>query len=273
MTEKSVLALSDISCVGKCSLTIALPVISALGIEVSIIPTALLSTQTGDFKNYYFKDLSEEIKEILIHLKTLNKKFDCIYIGYLANSAQIEFAIDLIENLKKENSIIIVDPVMADNGKLYDHFTKDYPEQILKLCRKADYIFPNLTEALLLTKEEKINPAFFEKLNKICSGFAVTSVVSDNTTKIIAKDKNSDDNFIIENKLLEGNYHGAGDLFASAVIGSLLNDISFEKSVKYANDFCFKSIKDTKYSKRETKYGLLFEKNLFDFIKIIKDEN
>jgi len=271
MIDKTVLALSDLSCIGKCSLTIALPVISAFGFSVSVLPSALLSTQTGGFDNYYFKDLSTELDSIIIHLKTLNKKFDCIYIGYLGNKTQINTAINIIESFLNKDGIVIVDPVMADNGKLYDNFDEDYPDKILKLCNKADYIFPNVTESLLLTKENSLNNNVYDKLKIICKNFAITSVDSKNIIKTYVYDRLADKSFEIVNDKIDGIYHGAGDLFASSVAACLLYGLSFEKSVIKATAFCYKSISDTKKSGNDTRFGLLFEKNLFDFIKSVKE--
>jgi len=263
MEIKSVLVISDISCVGKCSLTVALPVISALGIEVSVLPTALLSTQTGGFTNYYFKDLSQELEKIINHLKTLDKKFDCIYIGYLANIKQINIAIEIIKLFKADNGFTVVDPVMADSGKLYEHFDIEYPNHIIKLCKIADYILPNLTECLLLTKENTFLIAK-EKLKDICLNYAVTSVIDNNKINTVCF--NSKNEFIVTHDIISGNFHGAGDLFASALIACMLYGLSFENSVKLANDFCYKSILDTKNNGRDTKFGLLFEKNILNFI-------
>jgi pyridoxine kinase len=266
MKEKSVLVISDISCVGKCSLTVALPVISALGIEVSVLPTAILSTQTGGFNNYYFKDLSEELIKIIKHLKTINLKFDCIYIGYLGNIKQIDLAIEIINIFKAENGFIVVDPVMADSGKLYEHFDNQYPKHIIKLCQIADYIFPNLTESLLLTKETSFSNKTKTILKDICLNYAITSVVKDDKINTVCYDNSIKKEFTVSHDIIEGTYHGAGDLFASAVIACMLYGLSFENSIIKANAFCYKSILDTKNSKRDTKYGLLFEKNIYDFI-------
>ena len=147
---KRILAIHDISCVGKCSITEVLPVISACGIECSILPTSLLSTHTGGFTNYTFLDLSDEMLKIVNHFKSLNLNIDAFYTGYLGNIKQIEDVINYIDLLKNKNSIIFVDPVMADDGKLYKAFDLNYAHKMVALVKKANVIIPNLTEACLL---------------------------------------------------------------------------------------------------------------------------
>ena len=145
-----VLAINDVSCIGKCSLTAALPIISACGVECNVLPTALLSTHTGGFTGYTFRDCSEDIPAILRHWKSLGIQFDFIYSGYLGNIAQIE----MVENIKNQfladGGIFVVDPVMGDSGKLYAGFTDEYVERMKALCKQADYILPNVTEACYL---------------------------------------------------------------------------------------------------------------------------
>ena len=150
---KRVLTVQDISCLGKCSLTIALPVISALGVETVILPTAVLSTHTM-FKNFTCKDLSDQIDPIVSHWKSENVKFDAIYTGYLGTPGQIDQMKALFKEFRGEDTIVFVDPVMADNGKLYPAFDMDYVKKNAELCAAADIIVPNITEAALMTGME-----------------------------------------------------------------------------------------------------------------------
>ena len=143
---KRVLTIQDISCVGKCSLTVALPIISAFGIETAILPTAVLSTHTM-FKNFTFKDLTDELEKISDHWKKEQIGFDAIYTGYLGSFEQIDLVCEIVNILRDENTLVIVDPVMADNGKLYPGFTEEFAKEMAKLCSKADIILPNMTEA------------------------------------------------------------------------------------------------------------------------------
>ncbi len=143
---KRIVTIQDISCVGKCSLTVALPIISATGVEAAIIPTAVLSTHTM-FKNFTCKDLDDQILPIAEHWKNEGITFDAFYTGYLASAQQIAKVIKLIDDLKTEGNLVIIDPAMADNGKLYPAFDEDFPKEMAKLCAKADIVLPNITEA------------------------------------------------------------------------------------------------------------------------------
>ena len=147
---KRIITIQDISCLGKCSLTVALPVISAMGVECAILPTAVLSTHTM-FQNFTCKDLTDQIGPIARHWKQENIRFDAIYTGYLASAEQIDDVCRFFDQFKTEDNFIFVDPVMADNGKLYAAFDEAFPREMAKVCAKADIIVPNLTEASLLT--------------------------------------------------------------------------------------------------------------------------
>lgn len=270
MSTKKILAISDLSCVGKCSLTVTLPVASALGCEVSVIPTALLSTHTGGFKNYYFKNLSDDLKAITDHLKSQSIKFDCIYTGYLLGNSQVDAVMELIGDFKADSGIVVVDPVMADHGKLYANFESDYPSHILKLCKMANYILPNLTESLFLTGDTVFDDATVEKLKQICNSFAVTSIIKNGQTGVFAYDGNIDESGFYGDKTIEGIYHGAGDLYSSAVCGCLVSGIDFLTAAALSKKFVYKSIERTNKSRRDTRYGLLFEEFIADFALEVK---
>ena len=145
-----VLAINDVSCIGKCSLSVSLPIISACGVTCDVLPTALLSTHTGGFENYFFRDLTDDIHGILKHWRSLGERFDVIYSGYLGNIEQIETVAVITREFLKKDGLFIVDPVMGDSGKLYAGFTDEYVKKMRELCRQADYILPNVTEACLL---------------------------------------------------------------------------------------------------------------------------
>ena len=171
MKQKRILCINDISSMGKCSLTIALPIISSLGIEAVVLPTALLSAHTV-FKGYTFKDTTEEMRNTLNHFDSLGEKFDCIYTGYLGSKDQVKIVLDFIKGHKE--SLIITDPVMGDNGRLYSGFEKDYPEYMLELCNVSDIVIPNLTEACLLTNTpfvESPTESHLERIAGTLSGF------------------------------------------------------------------------------------------------------
>ena len=147
---KRILTIQDISCVGKCSLTVALPIISATGVETAILPTAVLSTHTM-FQNFTCKDLDDQILPIAKHWKDENITFDAFYTGYLASAQQIDKVLKLINSLKREADLVIVDPAMADNGKLYPAFDSGFPKEMARLAAQADIVLPNITEACLMT--------------------------------------------------------------------------------------------------------------------------
>ena len=156
MNEKKILTIQDISCVGQCSLTVALPVISAMGIETAILPSAILSTHTGGFTGYTFHDLTDDIPAIKEHWKKENIRFDAFYTGYVGSVKQLEYISDIMDELKKPDSIIVIDPVMGDKGKLYPGFEPSFAKEMAKMCKKADVIVPNLTEAAFMLDEEYI---------------------------------------------------------------------------------------------------------------------
>lgn len=163
MKQKRIATIQDISCFGKCSLTVALPVISAMGIECAIVPTAVLSTHTGGFTGYTFCDLTDELDKIRAHWKDLDLKFDCLYTGYLGSNRQLELVGEFFDSFSTEDNMIFVDPVMADNGKMYGGFPEDFPQGMAKLCGKADVIVPNLTEAAFMLGEEFHAPATYDE--------------------------------------------------------------------------------------------------------------
>ena len=163
---KRIVTIQDISCVGKCSLTVALPIISAMGIETSIIPTAVLSTHTV-FNNFTFKDLTDQIEPISNHWKEEKFNFDAIYTGYLGSKEQVNVISKFFDDFKSESNFIFVDPAMADNGKLYPSFNDEFVEEMKKLCSKADIISPNLTEAAMLTGREYKNEYNFDYIKDI----------------------------------------------------------------------------------------------------------
>ena len=172
MRQKRVCAIHDISCFGKCSLTVALPIISSAGIEVSVVPTIILSTHTGGITGYTRRDLSGDILPIISHWQSLNLTFDAIYTGYLGSFEQLDIVSEVIARLRSDENLIIVDPVMADNGRLYTGFSEDFPSGMLKLVQKADIIVPNITEATLLWESLHEGPYTKEYINKLLTGLA-----------------------------------------------------------------------------------------------------
>ena len=270
--QKRVAAIHDISCFGKCSLTVALPVISAMGVEVSAIPTAVLSTHTGGFTGYTFRDLTEDILPVVRHWQSLNLRFDAIYTGYLGSFEQIGIVREAFRALKGPGTLIAVDPVMADNGRLYAHFPKDFPEGMRRLCAEADVIVPNLTEAALLLGEPYVEGPYerghIEGLLKRLSALgprrvALTGVWFDDTKLGAASyDQETGETAFSLAPRIEGYYHGTGDAFASVLVGGLLSDLSLQQAVALAVDFTAASIRRTRDAGTDVRFGVNFEAGL-----------
>lgn len=266
-----VLAINDISCVGKCSLTATLPIISACGVECNVLPTALLSTHTGGFSGYAFHDLTKELPAILKHWKTLELRFDLIYSGYLGSIDQI----DLVSSIKKEfladGGKFIVDPVMGDNGELYAGFTEQYVEKMRGLCREADFILPNATEACYLadipyplTKESAGEAA--QKLTRLCPLPVITGVTDENGVSVYFTD-GTGGAVSLSHENVDGFFCGAGDVFASAFVGCLARGRSVAEAIALASDFTVAAIRRSAKEVPDKRYGLNFEAEIFTFLQ------
>ncbi len=265
-----VLAINDISCVGKCSLTVTLPIVSACGITCDVLPTAFLSTHTGGFQNYTFRDLTEDIPAILKHWKELNLKFDYICSGYLGSIKQIETVVYIKQEFLKEGGTFIVDPVMGDGGRLYAGFTPQFVEKMRDLCKQADYILPNATESCYLadfpyplTMEK--TPALLQKLQTICKKPIITGVPTKEGICVCFSDGDKMETYAHEN--IPGFFHGAGDVFTSAFVGCLARNKTEEDSIRLASDFTAAAILRTSKEVSDKRYGLNFEAEIFSFLK------
>lgn len=276
MDYKKILTIQDISCVGQCSLTVALPIVSACGVETCVIPSAVLSTHTAGFTGYTFKDLTSEIPSISAHWKKEGILFDGIYTGYLGSTEQIDYVIDIMGTLLKKDAISIVDPAMADNGKLYPAFDKDYVEAMKKLCFTADIIIPNITEACYLADieyAETYDEAYIKRLlNALCANGAKNIVLTgvgykEGKTGVVVYD-NGEYKYYEHKKISKG-CHGTGDVYASAFVGALENGKDIFESAKIAADYTVECIEYT--SGDETHwYGVKFEPCLPSLIRRIK---
>ncbi|MBQ8657646.1 MAG: pyridoxamine kinase [Clostridia bacterium] len=265
-----VLVINDLSCVGKCSLSVALPIISACGVTCDVLPTAILSTHTGGFEGYTFRDLTDDLPEILKHWKTLGIKFDFIYSGYLGSIRQIELVSILKQEFLAEDGKFIVDPVMGDDGKLYQGFTEGYVEKMRGLCKEADYILPNVTEACLLaehpypvTKENARE--VLNKLAEICPFPIVTGITVENDVAVYYT-KRGRGIFSFTHENVQGFFCGAGDVFASAFVGCLANGIHEAKAIYLASEFTAKTIRRSAREVDDKRYGLSFEKEILGFL-------
>lgn len=268
---KRVVTVQDISCVGKCSLTVALPIISAMGVETCVVPTAVLSTHTA-FKGFTFKDLTDEIAPICEHWKSEKIHFDAIYTGYLGSFEQLELMHHFISDLKNNDTIVVVDPCMADNGKLYSGFTKEFSSAMAKLCSKADVILPNMTEACFLLdipyKSSGYNQEYVQDILKRLSLLGSRKVIlkgidfGQGKIGIASYDSTTEKYGWYFHQKMETSFHGTGDIFASVMTGALMNGYSLEDSYKLAADFVVESIKNTLSHKDYNWYGVDFETSI-----------
>ena len=267
---KRIVTIQDISCVGKCSLTVALPVISAMGVETAILPTAVLSTHTM-FSGFTCKDLTDQIVPIAEHWKKEKFAFDAVYTGYLGSFEQIEIVSELFDAFKTESNLIIVDPVMADNGKLYPAFDEAYAKENAKLCAKADLIVPNLTEASFLTGmpyqteyDRDYILRMLDALAKLGPKYVALTGVSFEKGKIgiMGLNTESGEYFEYYTAHVPVSYHGTGDIFSSVVVGALTRGMSLQEAFQIACDYTKETIEYTFKSKGANTYGVDFEVTL-----------
>ncbi len=261
---KRILTIQDVSCVGQCSLTVALPIISACGVETAVLPSSVLSTHTGGFTGYTFRDLTEDMPAIEAHWNKEGIKFDAFYTGYVSPS-QIPYIRHIMESCAGNDALKIVDPAMADNGKLYPGFPDDFPSQMAKLCEGADYILPNLTEAALLLGRDAVlegyGKDFIEELSgELYNGLNVKCViltgVSFSENELGAAIYDGSKMTYVFNERIPRMSHGTGDIFASAFTGAILRGNSAERAVKVAANLVCNSILATA---PEHAYGVNFE--------------
>ena len=274
---KRILTIQDISCVGKCSLTVALPIISAAGVEAGILPTAVLSTHTA-FPKFTFKDLTDEIQPIVDTFSELKLDFDAVYTGYLGSFEQLKLVGDFIDNSKPDMAVVI-DPVMADNGVLYKGFTQEFADNMAKLCAKADLILPNLTEASFMLRvpyRESYDEEYIRSLLKRLTGLgakraALTGIgFRPDEIGFYMYDSTTDTYSHYYNEKLPVAYHGTGDVFASAVVGANMRGKSIEESLKIAVDFTLEAMRKTMADPNSRFYGVNFEEALPYYIELLK---
>ncbi len=275
MSYKRVLTIQDISCFGQCSLTVALPVISACGIETCVLPSAVLSTHTAGFSGYTFTDLTDDMPKIKDHWVKEGIKFDALYTGYLGSAKQIQYVMD-IHKATVDGGLLVVDPAMADNGKLYPGFDGAFVEEMKKLCSASDYVVPNITEACMLTGIEykteydrKYIDGIIDGLAGIgCKNIILTGVrYNEGKTGVVVVENGKYDYY--EHDMLPNSCHGTGDIYASAFVGALLNGKNAYLSAKIAADYTVECIKATAEENNHW-YGAKFEPVLFKLIEMLK---
>jgi len=265
------------SCYGRCALSVIIPVISVLKVQPVIIPTALLSTHIGGFQDFTFLDLTGEIKKIIAHYEKLNLVPDCVYTGFLGSEAQIKIIADYIKNQKQKGAYIFVDPVMADDGKLYSSYTESMKQNMIKLAMSADIITPNITEAFFLIGMDYKEPPYSEdfidelifKLFELCEykikEIVITSIMTDNGKYGVAYGENINKKITtgrVFTRRHEKNYPGSGDIFSSVLCGMILNGAGLYESIECAVKFIDKVMDYTINAGTPVREGLIFEKFL-----------
>ncbi len=276
MAYKRILTIQDISCIGQCSITVALPVISACSHETCILPSAVLSNHTGGFTSFTFNDISEDFPNIQKRWLDEGVSFDCIYTGYLGTVKQIDYVCDIFETLKRENGKIIVDPAMADHGKLYKGFDMEYVEGMRYLCTKGDIILPNITEACFLTGteyKETYDKAYIDelmnKLSKFTKGVVILTGVTYDDEKVHVVISDNGEISTYTHKKIGKSFHGTGDVFSSSFVGAYMQDKTLLDSARIASEFTVKCIENTIEDESHW-YGTKFETALPDLIAMLE---
>lgn len=276
MSYKRILTIQDISCVGQCSLTVALPILSACGMETAILPSAVLSTHTGGFSGFTFRDLTDDMPDIQAHWQKEGIKFDCIYTGYLGSIKQVGYVKNILNTMGTDVCVKVVDPAFADGGKLYSIFDDAYVEAMKTLLPAADIVVPNITEACFLTDSEyteNYDEAYVETLcKKLCEMGAKTAVLTGisykaETTGVVVYENGVMNYYEHEKK--ERSCHGTGDVYASAFTGALMNDKSVFDAAKIAADYTLTCMEKTQ-DDPEHWYGVKFEAAIPELIEMLK---
>ena len=278
MAYQRILTIQDISCVGQCSLTVALPILSACGLETAILPSAVLSTHTAGFSGFTFADLTEEFPKINSHWKKEGIKFAAVYTGYLGNEAQIKYVKDIVRDCLVEGGKFIVDPAMADYGKLYPPFTQEYVDAMKTLCfdERTDIILPNITEAAYLADidyKEDYDKEYIEALVKALHDKGAKTVVltgvsyaKDRTGVLVSENGSSE---YYEHFHYEQGCHGTGDVYASAFVGAYTKGKRAFEAAKIAADYTLRCIEATQKDREKHWYGVEFEPELPELVKAI----
>ncbi len=278
MSYKRIAAIHDISCFGRCSLTVALPILSAAGIETAVIPTSILSTHTGGFSGYTFRELTDDILPVAEHWRKEGITVPAVYTGYLGSKEQVDLVISAIDIITEKNALIVVDPAMADNGRLYGGFPEDFPKFMSKLCKKADIIVPNITEAcMLLDKPYSDGPYSEDFINELLLGLynltkakVVLTGVWFDFKRIGAACFDGENAEYVFSDRIDASYHGTGDVFASALVSGLMNGKDIKTSAELAVSFTCKCIKTTQLMQPNDNYGVCFEAEIPTLLKMLE---
>lgn len=270
---KKVAAINDLSGVGRAALTTIIPILSTMGIQVCPFPTAILSTHTGGFKDCSFVDLTDTMRGYMEHWKDERIEFDCIYTGFLGSAKQVDIIIDFIIDFKRGSNIVVVDPVMADNGKLYSSMDYNMVSKMRELVKKADIITPNITEALYLLGKENIIIDDEDQVKDMMVALAnlgpkvviITSVQDYNTPNninVLAYDKKDNKFLKVTSECLPVNFPGTGDTFTSVLIGKILNGYDLIEAIEKSVEFVYLGIKESITFSYPSREGFLLERML-----------
>lgn len=275
MAYQKILTIQDISCVGQCSLTVALPILSACGMETCIIPSAVLSTHTAGFSGFTVRDLTEDIPAIRAHWEKEGIRFAAVYTGYLGSTEQIAYVQEIFDTMLTAEGKKIVDPAMADNGKLYPAFDQAYVEAMKGLCAGADLLLPNITEACFLTdtpyREEYDETYIRGLLEKLTAAGTKTVVLTGvgytaGRTGVVVYEQGTYSYY--EHEKIAKGCHGTGDVYASAFVGAYMNGKTAYDAAKIAADYTVQCIKNTQ-GDPDHWYGVKFETALADLMKML----
>lgn len=276
MDYKRILTIQDISCVGQCSLTVALPILSACGLETAILPSAVLSTHSVGFRDFTFRDLTEDIPAIQHHWQQEGIRFQAVYTGYLGSARQIEMVQDICQNLLVPGGKKIVDPAMADRGELYPVFDMDFVQEMKKLVGEGDIVLPNITEASLLTDteyreeyDEEYICGLVDGLHRLGAGTVVLTGVSydAHSTGVLVSEQGKKTYY--RHELLDRGCHGTGDVYASSFVGAYMHGKTVPEAARIAADYTLSCIKNT-LDDPEHWYGVKFEPVLGELIAALK---
>ncbi len=273
-----ILTIQDISCYGQCSITVALPIISAFGIETAILPSAVLSTHTAGFTDFTVRDLTEDLPEIRKHWEKEEIYFDAIYTGFIASIEQLDYIKDIIDSRLKPGGLVFVDPAMADHGEFYNGFDQEFADKMAELCKLGDYVLPNTTEACYILhkpwKEEFTRDEMLEMADEL-SAFTKRYIIlkgdtnEENKLGMIVLDKEESTTEIVYNDKIDYVSHGTGDVFASAFVGSTMNGKSTTQAAKIAGEFTKMAIEKT-VGDENHKYGVKFEQVILDLKELLE---
>ena len=273
MSYKRILTIQDISCLGQCSMTVALPILSACGQETCILPAAVLSAHTGGFGKPAVRKLTEAMPDIWHHWQQQGIDFDAIYIGYLGSLEAVSHARDIVDAMLAPGGKLIVDPAMADHGKLYSGLDEAYAKAMGELCLRADVMMPNITEAAMMTGmpfREDYDRAYIEELLQKLGGREVVltgvGFAPDETGAAIRTDGRIE---YCHHKKVEKSYHGTGDIFASTFVGAWVSGKTMAHAVRIASDYTYQCIRRT-FEEPAHWYGVRFESVLPELIEMLK---